>query len=1040
MATYLQLSPLGPAPLPTFEPDFSFLQRAAQVRSSLYDQGYSKVKSLHNSMLATKATNQGLQEKQQQYLNDVENKLKNLPNVDLSLESNVTAAKGVFNDFLNDGELLHDLNITKTAKERYQIGQSFLMSDDPKKRAMHSSISDAYTQIPLDELRRAKIGDGSIYKVKPRDYVPAVDLSEKFKDFLNVNNYKLSSETPNGRGYMVKTSGGKLLELPLYGLMNSLLTGDERRYFDAWGEVSFNNSLNSYMRDGKMSEDDARNEIAKGIFQENYKYYSNSIGKLDEGIKVKDDQIEAYIKKYFPDGKILIDGSEVSQGYQQLVSNKAQYEKERKEYQDEKGKLDDPNTANTQIDLYKKMGHAYFGKTYLENTLKGIARNMAAITASTETKTDEPYWNLVAHNDKQQQMQTSIAVANINKFGSADGTVGSSGVTFGVNPVTGDIEMVGDVVPHPSQKAAKETEAEKAIREANTPDYVGIQYRPKKVSPVDQLYNSRKQANNQSIGMGLKFIESTLREELGGFAPNLLKRISEQHLSGLNNSGKQIMTPGLSGKVALEYTEGKSPLGGGAGSEQVASFQKFKEKYGKEFDEWLTKKTNGTATYMNIFAFLLDRANDKFDRGLVDDSKKQEIYQYKNLMNKNVEIINQIDDQAKQLGSYVIPKVLSPNDVNLLTKLDENGGFRRMKTLDEIKEEYADAGSVVGRTTVAGAVGGMAGAGAIPQTITTYKNPQLKKALEPYITEIGYQTKLGSVNDQIIRQMPSLFTTAADNPLIQYGVFNLKDLAAQQGEVAEKGINMLFSPKILSDLTADIDTAPEKAAIDYTQYSSNKEAVNTVVNQLKNYFYSADKGNTTIRFGQFDPTYRGDDKETAKAYTLYFDASVLSKLKSEYSAKNAPSYATEALAAIKNIEQNGLTVRTSLELPGVMAEYDVFERTLQDKGFYESPAWMNKDFNYTISKNHDDSGYIATGKYHYLDEEGKVREMPLGDMSFQGRASFKSITETIDKYIFSQIALAKSKYEQAQEKKKQSGAQYMTRAEADAFITSQIKY
>ena len=168
MATYIQGLFDNPLPITPFTPDYAFLQNVLKYKEGQYEQGFAQVKNLYNSLLNSKASNPEDIEVQKAYIADAERKLQSLASVDLSVPQNVGLAKSVFKTFLNDDELMHDISVTRIAESQLAKGQAFLQSDDPKQRAMHSSLADEYVStVPINELKWAKRGDGSITSVRP---------------------------------------------------------------------------------------------------------------------------------------------------------------------------------------------------------------------------------------------------------------------------------------------------------------------------------------------------------------------------------------------------------------------------------------------------------------------------------------------------------------------------------------------------------------------------------------------------------------------------------------------------------------------------------------------------------------------------------------------------------------------------------------------------------------------------------------------------------------------------------------------------------
>ena len=120
MATYLDQD--LPIATKEFTPNYDFIMRTLQLQQTQYDQGFSKVKSVYNSILNADLTGEDHKERRNQIIANAENSLKNLPTVDLSLPQNVTTAKKAFQPFYDDEAILQDIVFTKTSKNNAQSG------------------------------------------------------------------------------------------------------------------------------------------------------------------------------------------------------------------------------------------------------------------------------------------------------------------------------------------------------------------------------------------------------------------------------------------------------------------------------------------------------------------------------------------------------------------------------------------------------------------------------------------------------------------------------------------------------------------------------------------------------------------------------------------------------------------------------------------------------------------------------------------------------------------------------------------------------
>lgn len=1019
MATYVQLNPIAPPQIPSFDPDFSFLQKAAQVRSNLYEQGFSQVKGWYNSLLASKPSNAGLQERQRSYITDVENKLRNLATVDLSLDQNVSIANTAFDNFKNDRELLYDVGLTKEAQNQYSKGQSFLMSNDPKTRAMHSAISDEYVGLTIKELERANLGDGSIFKVRKRDYVPAVNLTEKFKDFLDFKKYSLVRETPDGKGYIVKQSNGEMLELPLYTLMNGLLTGDDRKYFDAWGEVVYNREMEGRMKNMGLTEQQARDNIAENIFTENYAKIATGISTLDAGIKQREKELGAYEKTYFPDGQIRMDETAVSQKWQQMAVAIESYKRQMQELERQKLNYDTPANRDKEIKNLRDLGYNYYSQDILDRSLKGVARGIAGIASAQEVSDDKAYWSQVAHNDRQDALANAVRVAQIRE---GDGSGG--GGSFTINPETGEITFTGGGGNNSSKDKAtgsKMTEAEKKLQEANRPQFEGLQSLPANVNPAERVYIARQRAQDQSVSTALSFVDGVLNSDIGSFSGNLLSGLRDKYKAGQ-----------FWGVKAIEYTDGTTNA---SNTQFQQSMTAFKQKYGAEFDEWVKTKENSTGnTYAQIYSFLLQKAEGAYENLPAD--KKAQFAESRIAYEQNSQLERQIDNDAREVGTAILQTVVNPEEQQvLITEEKSNTGanFKRLKTKAELQDEYEQVTTrrnaiefkpVYGRDDMG------------VRTITEYKveDPAAFQALTEEANKLkkyidGYDKTVGKLNDLITRQMPTLFSTQSDKALSQYNMFSYQMKSDVTGELAEQAIPMVLSDQNLRDLEGNVDKKPERATIDYTQYGPKKDKVNTVIRTLAGIAKSANIGNTTLTYMQSDPTYRPIKGEApAKAYNVKFDYNaVIDNLRSTYKDD------AEALAIIDNITKYGLTVRTSMPVPGDLNEYEPVERFYQSKKHYKTPEWLSKDFTYEIKPNYDGSGYTVYNiNYKVFDKEGNRVDGPkMDDINIGYNGSFQQIQRQLNGYLFQVIGQSKKTYDQANKNGQKSNPNiYMSRDKA----------
>jgi hypothetical protein len=1047
MANYLQAD-FYPEEKP-FVPDFSLIGATLQARQNQYDQGFAQLKSLHNSVLSSKVTNGENIEQQALYLKNIENKLKNLPSIDLSVDKNVNAAKGIFDPFFDDKELMRDISVTKISDGELNKGQSLLMSDDPKKRAMHSAISDEYVGIPLDELRRAKRGDGSIMGVKPRYYVPAVNLGEKFKDFLTKNNLLPVSETKDGKGTIVKTTGGKLAEIPLTSLFDGLVTGDDRKYFDAWGDVIYNRQVNGFIQNG-LSEKDAKFAIAKDLATQTKDYYSSELKANESALERAKTIWEDYKSTNAVNGQVPVSSESMA-----LKTNVMFYQQQVDDHKVKVSQFD----FNKVADEYKNQGSSYWSKTLYNDALTKVVRGYIGATSSTEVKSDDSYWKLIDHLDKEADRASREAIAKQNLEAKSGALGGGTGVSFQVNPETGNLELVS--VPTTGGKSsgspAKKSKEDIDLEQANEKMYLGDQNVPKPTtkSYIDVLYDTRKNLEGSMNKSSMNFVDKVLAKEypeIGALVTNLQQQYQYGYPKSLDASTAEPNkweNKGLNGIVSKEYlkfaemvVDPKKDIT--ANTPREAAFKTFVAKYGKEFESYLKERTNKQPTYLNIQGFLFDKAKATYLSGksAIDNGERTDMDIELDVIDRGITSLQGINKDVRTISNTILnpeKKIVNP----LMVTKNDSGDWR-FKTKAELEADLKDATTEISRTP---ARGNITSDNYQPASVEL-KNLGLAKQLLPLIQ--SYDKNIDDFNKQV--PVPSSLTFSADQfKLKQFGVYSLKDVGDVKGEDAEKAIYSLLTIAN-TDYLADTDKrAPIEKAVDETPFGDlSRPAVKNVIGQLLNSFSTSAKDHSVTYY-----QYSGIPGDDRKAYVIRFNDEYLNSkinaltaegLKKNYEKTISGADAKSQLQALKVIQENGLKVFAddSKGISGSLTgEYNVFEKTLQEKMVYTSPTFAEDRYKYQIRKASDGT-YELTGSYFIkdIDQSGNTitSEVPLANegtriIKFPYKASFTSVIQNTNAWVTEQLKQATSMYaNKLKLLKKEQPSKFMTEEEMEKQI------
>ena len=131
MATYIQgITDYIPKIQP-FKPDFNFFQSALQAKQQQYNAGYNKVSALYGELLNSELLREPNKERRTQFFQDIDNEIKRLSGVDLSLPENIDQASKVFQPLINNDYFRRDLAYTKQYFASKNKGQA--LKNNPNK-------------------------------------------------------------------------------------------------------------------------------------------------------------------------------------------------------------------------------------------------------------------------------------------------------------------------------------------------------------------------------------------------------------------------------------------------------------------------------------------------------------------------------------------------------------------------------------------------------------------------------------------------------------------------------------------------------------------------------------------------------------------------------------------------------------------------------------------------------------------------------------------------------------------------------------------
>jgi len=226
MATYIQgLTDYIPQIQP-FQPDLNFYGNVMQTRQGRFDAATKKVNDLYGSLLNSPLSRDNNIQRRDEFFKVIDNDIKRISGLDLSLKQNENQALAVFKSFYDDKYMVNDMVKTKNAYTQLERGKNFKNCTDKEKcggQYWEPGMQKLYYK--LDEFKN--VSDDESLNFQIGEFDPYFDWKKEATDKVTKLGYDVKMDTPSGK-WIIKDTNGKLVEGGLYNLFTSLYGDDPR--------------------------------------------------------------------------------------------------------------------------------------------------------------------------------------------------------------------------------------------------------------------------------------------------------------------------------------------------------------------------------------------------------------------------------------------------------------------------------------------------------------------------------------------------------------------------------------------------------------------------------------------------------------------------------------------------------------------------------------------------------------------------------------------------------------------------------------------
>lgn len=291
-----------------FKPDFDFLYKVGAERQSRYNAAERELGGLYTSLLNSDLSNQQNADRRDQWFKDTQAALDRITTTDLSLQTNLRAAKDVFDPILEDPYVSYDMAWSKRYAAEARRMQAYSTSPDANLRSRAWAEGSYHLNMQKERFANASLDE--TLKISAPRYVDRIDLVTRANEIVKqqFGDKATVVATPQG-GWIVKTTNGPAVydamnAAIINGLQNDIGVRDMYRVMYEVQEDQFVKANG----EGFVNADEARLAFAEQMISQNEEvaltnFYGKQVAKQRLAEHVESDRRTAKKSGFVPGGR-----------------------------------------------------------------------------------------------------------------------------------------------------------------------------------------------------------------------------------------------------------------------------------------------------------------------------------------------------------------------------------------------------------------------------------------------------------------------------------------------------------------------------------------------------------------------------------------------------------------------------------------------------------------------------------------------------------------------------------------------------------------
>lgn len=270
--------------------DWQFEAQLLSTRQAKYDTSHDKLSKMYGEILNSGLTREGNIEAREEFFKLIDSDLRKVAGIDLSLDSNVSQAKQVFNQIYENDYLVKDMVWTKNFQNEMQRAEGFRScTDSDECGGEYWDDGVKYMQYKREEFKNST-NDESM-GIQNTRYIPYNNMMEASIKAANDAGLSITQDTVNGGYVVTEKNGEKVLGKPLTRLFSQLFK-DNPGFQDQYNVKAYNERKDWTHNAVRSGEFENLEDAALGYVEARSDIIQNNFDKLSKGVKYDVDELQ----------------------------------------------------------------------------------------------------------------------------------------------------------------------------------------------------------------------------------------------------------------------------------------------------------------------------------------------------------------------------------------------------------------------------------------------------------------------------------------------------------------------------------------------------------------------------------------------------------------------------------------------------------------------------------------------------------------------------------------------------------------------------